>query len=177
MEAHYLNLLYHKQLNESLIRTLFAQSVSTFTRIDCCQYEYIFSAFYYGCFPFPAEGERTYFLKLDAEFASKSLLLSDQLDRLLGWPRDLAEIFFNYVETHPFAESLSQLTQGLGFKEWNELGGKPSRYIPTEKMDYREFLEKVEYFKLDLPKKPGKCPFVIQQKLLKSLLECRHFLS
>lgn len=41
-EAHYLKLLYHKELNESLVRTLFSQTVCPFTVDDCYHYEHIF---------------------------------------------------------------------------------------------------------------------------------------
>lgn len=156
MEAHYLNLLYHRKLDESLIRTLFSQCVCPFTVDDCCHYEHIFNELSFGGFPFPVEGQRTYWLKLDPNFR---FLWIDNLDDLLGWPRDLSEIFFNYAETHPFAKSLSELTKGLGFDKLNELGSKPYRLMPSKGKSCRKLIKSANYLRLDLTQKPKKCPF------------------
>lgn len=145
MEAHYLNLLYNKKLNEPLVRTLFSQSVCPFTVDDCCHYEHLFKELSFGGFPFPAEIERTYYLEL----AHLSFPFHEKLENILGWPRDLPEIFFNYIETHPFAQSLSELTKALGFNEWNKRGGKPHRIKEGKEV----------FFRLDMPHKPKKCPF------------------
>lgn len=149
-EAHYLKLLYHKELNESVVRTLFSQSVCPFTIDDCRHYQHIFKELSFGGHPFPAEGERTYCLELDSHFLFRGFSLQDRLDDLLGWPRDLAKIFFEYMETHSLPENFSKLTKGLGFKKWGEFSGKPY-WIDSDK--------KIHYYRLDLEKKPKRCPF------------------
>lgn len=167
MEAHYLNLLYNKKLNEPLVRTLFSQSVCPFTVDDCCHYEHLFKELSFGGFPFPAEGERTYYLEL----AHLSFPFLEKLENILGWPRDLPEIFFNYIETHPLAKSLSELTEGLGFKEWNKFGGKPCRSMSNTKMSDSEEL------RLDLPHKPKKCPFCHSSEIVNVIWGMPNFFS
>ena len=71
--------------------------------------------------------------------------MQDRLDDLLGWPRDLAEIFFEYMETHSLPENFLKLTKGLGFNEWGEFSGKPY-WIDSGKI--------VNYYRLDLETKP-----------------------
>lgn len=149
-EAHYLNLLYHQKLSEQLTRKLFQQSVCPLTIDDCQHYERIFSSLNFGVFPFPKEGEKVFYLALDSKFYDQSILLFDKLDYLLGWPRDLANIFFDYIEAHPLEKNLSSLTKKLGFNDWGKWGGKPQCGF---------FDDKINYFRLDLERRPIKCPF------------------
>ena len=108
-EAHYLNLLYNKKLDELLIKTLFKQSFSPYMIADCCYYEHIFNSYRYSCYPSPENHPRLYELQLNLEFFPESASCT-QLDVLLGWPRYLAGIFFEYLETHPLPDNLLKLT-------------------------------------------------------------------
>lgn len=148
-EAHYLNLLYNKKLDEPLIKTLFKQSFSPYMIADCCHYEHIFNSYRYGCYRSPENHPRLYELQLNLEFFRESASCT-QLDVLLGWPRDLAGIFFEYLETHLLPDNLLKLTKDLRFDDWGKPGGKPY---------WRESDGKVYFFRLDLGRRPKQCPF------------------
>lgn len=148
-EAHYLNLLYHKQLDEPLIETLFKQSFSPYMIADCCHYEHIFNSYRYGCYTSPVNHPRIYELQLNPAFFRESAPCT-QLDALLGWPQDLAGIFFEYLETQPLPDNLLKLTKDLKFDDWGKPGEKPY---------WRENDGNIYFFRLDLERRPKRCPF------------------
>ena len=156
VEANYLKLLYNKKVDNSLINLLFTQTFYPFVVNDCRNFEHIFNCYRYGGYPFPSEGEKIYWLTL-SDYFYKEALAYTQLDYLLGWPGDFAEIFFEYMETHPHTDNFSKLTKDLGFDAWGKASGK-HHWVDSN--------NKIHYYKLDLERKPKRCPFCHSTELV-----------
>lgn len=150
-EAHYLKLLYKRKLDFSLVKSLFTQTVRPHV-CDVMMEDTIFERLIYGGFRDQSSLE-LYELIMRSDFfkQARQIITIEELDRILGWPKDLASLFFSHMYSKPLEKSVETLGKALGFEDWAE-GVKP------------------ESKRISLSKKPIKCPFCHSKQVLDVLV-------
>lgn len=141
IEAHYLKLLYNKEITDRLVHDLFSLTISPLMVDDCCHYLHIFDSYSYLGNPI-LDPQPVKEFEFELNLESLRFISAYDLDLLLGWPRGLAHMFFNYMYSKPLPNSLEDLSAGLGFR-------KIAKHEISNPFEIR----------FDIPKKPKSCPF------------------
>ncbi|MDM8088031.1 hypothetical protein QUV44_07475 [Parasutterella secunda] len=150
-EARYLKLLYKRTLDFHLVKSLFTQTVKP-PVCDVIMEDTIFERLVYGGFhlrPSPALYELIF--RKDFYDCVRHTITIEDLDEILGWPKDLASVFFPFMYGEPLKKSVKSLGKALGFEDWEE-GFRP------------------ESKQISLPKKPRECPFCHSKQVLDVLV-------
>lgn len=150
-EAHYLKILYKRRLDFHLVKSLFTQTVSPLV-CDVMMEDTIFERLIYGGFRYHPSPE-VYELIIRNDFYKevRQSITIEELDRILGWPKDLASLFFPHMYGKPLEKSVRTLGNSLGFGDWVD-GEKP------------------ESKRISLIKKPRECPFCHSKQVLDVLV-------
>lgn len=131
-EAHYLNLLFGKNLD-----TQFVYSLTRSCRF--IDYGELKRSVFYEATSICNE-HRGYILEFTPELYQADEFSFDVIDELLNWPRDLSKIFFDFIYSQPRAKTIQELAAKLGL-------GNPKELI------------RLNGARQDLPRKPTVCPF------------------
>lgn len=138
-EAHYLNLLFGQNLDDRFVYSL--------TR--SCRFndygEFLISVFSKVTHITNEPGG--YILEFMPFMYCADEFSFDEIDELLNWPRDLSKIFFDYMYSQPLAQTITELTDNLGFGNSKDL-------------------IRLKGARQDLPRKPTVCPFCGSNNLI-----------
>lgn len=150
-EAHYLKILYKRRLDFHLVKSLFTQTVSPHV-CDVMMEDTIFERLIYGGFRYyPSPEVYELIIRKDFYQEVRQTITIEELDRILGWPKDLASLLFPYMYGKPLRKSVKTLGKSLGFEKWVE-DVKP------------------ESKRISLTKKPRECPFCHSKQILDVLV-------
>ena len=116
-EAHYLKLLYGTTLDADSMRVLFKQGMIQ-TKDDFTWKWTLFDCLSYAK-PDPDNPDNGFDLTLSLWFYRqlKGFNNLDEIDRVLGWPKNFAKAFFPYMYDKPLAESTEDLGKAIGFSD------------------------------------------------------------
>lgn len=149
-EAHYLQLLYGRDVDEALAKQLLNITCMPEVVMAATLYGHVFDKLmvplgYWKTFdPETSELETLYTFSLNQSLYNtlRDLDTSIDLDAFLSWPKGLSSLFFEYLYTQPRSPNLKVLAKKLHFKEF--LDGELSRKEPIT---------------LEIHNKPEVCPF------------------
>lgn len=150
-EAHYFKMLYKKAFDFHLVKSLFTQTISPFV-CDVMVQETIFKQLIYGggywnrssLEPCPNLYELIF--RKDFYVQVQQNITIQDLDEVLGWPKDFSSIFFPYMYSKPFEKSVQSLGESLDFADW-------IKHKPEKKL-------------ISLTKKPRECPLCHSRQCL-----------
>ena len=150
-EAHYFKMLYQKAFDFHLVKSLFTQTISPFV-CDVMVQETIFEQLIYGGGYWnrsslePSPNLYELIFRKDFYLQVQQDITIQDLDEVLGWPKDFASIFFPYIYSNSFEKSAQSLGESLGFEKWIK--------------------ERPQLKQISLVRKPKECPLCRSKQIL-----------
>lgn len=101
---------------------------------DVIMEDTIFKRLVYGGFHFrPSPALYELILRKDFYDNVRQTISIEDLDEILGWPKDLASVFFPLMYGKPFKKTAQSLGKTLGFKDWAKGARTESKRISLAK--------------------------------------------